>query len=316
MEENSPIPADNGENANRRPPRPQDGPPTTTVSGGILLRGVPLDSRIIGFAGDQLLSGAWLQNEDELLLTYEAYRAFSLYVDRSSEIVVGAGTNEDKVWSIAGVTGQMLMTEGFVGIDSFEKLIPSYASSIRLAIITTNTNPAEVQRTLENLREVYNREGIAVNSSISIQEFVERRAERLSIVTQTLILLAVLIEAVSVIGLISTISINTRERTKSIGILRSLGGDYRHLGTMVFVESLTIVFISYVLAFMLSEWFGHEISSILGQQMYSLDARYNLELTGCIIWFVIMIVVGVVAALGPALYAINITISDTLRYEG
>jgi len=233
----------------------------------------------------------------------------------STEVTLGGSNSDDKIFNVAGVTGQLII-ESFVDIHTFERFIPNWASSIRIAIVTDSPNQESMDRVLENLRQAYNDEGIPVNASVSVRELVERRTERLGIVTQTLITLAVIVGVVSVIGLISTLSINIRERTKSIGILRSLGGDYRHLGMMVLIESLTILFISYVLAFPVSFIIGYGISDILGEQMYSLEAHYAIQPFGVVVWLVVMILVGLIATLGPALYAMNITISDTLRYEG
>jgi putative ABC transport system permease protein len=310
-------PPPNGGNGNRPPP-PLNAPISNSpsISGDILLRGVPIESRIIGFRSEQLLQGGWLQDSNDLLLTSEGYEALSIHVDGSRSITVGNSTTKEEHWDVAGVTGQMLISEGFVDINTFERFVPLQASSIRLAIVTESNNEAEIDQVLENLRYAYNQKRIDVNGSTSIRAFVERRGERLNIVTQTLITLSIMIGAVSVVGLISTISINVRERTKSIGILRSLGGDYRHLAAMVFIESLTIVLTSYILAFGLSFVVGNQMSQLLGNQIYSLDTSYGLVAYGAIVWFGIMILVGTISALGPALYAINITISDTLRYEG
>ncbi len=311
-------PPPNGGNGTRPPPPPSDGstPNESPISGDIPLRGVPIASGIIRFSPDQLLQGRWLQDSNDILLTYEGYEALSINVDGSSTIMVGnATTNEDR-WDVVGVTGQLLISEGFVDINTFERFVPLSASTIRLAIVTQSKDTRDINRVLEELRYVYNRERINVNASTSIREFVERRGERLNIVTETLITLSIMIGTVSVIGLISTISINVRERTKSIGILRSLGGDYRHLAAMVFIESLTIVFTSYILAFGLSFVVGNQMSDVLGNQIYSLDASYSLMWFGAVVWFVIMLLIGTIGAIGPALYAINITISDTLRYDG
>lgn len=273
-------------------------------------------SNIIRFSDRALLSGGWIRDENDLLMTYEAYQAFSLNVDGSSTILVGTLSNAEDEWDVVGVTGQMLTAEGFVDIETFERFIPNTSSSIRLAIVTEQKDTASIFRIIEALRTAYNREGIEVNASVPIRDLTDRRSERLSIVTQTLVTLSVVIGVVSVVGLISTISINIRERTKSIGILRSLGGDFRHLGVMVFIESLTIVFTGYVLGFLLSYVVGHQMSILLGNQIYSLPATYRLELFGAVLWFVVTFIVGLIAAFGPALYAVNVTISDTLRYEG
>lgn len=311
-------PPPTGANGNRPPPPLNDGaaPNESTISGDIPLRGVPIASSIIRFTPNQLLQGGWLQDSNDILLTYEGYEALSINVDGSSTIMVGNTTTNEHRWDVIGVTGQMLISEGFVDINTFERFIPLSASTIRLAIVTESRDTREINRVLEELRFAYNRERINVNASTSIREFVERRGERLNIVTETLITLSIMIGTVSVIGLISTISINVRERTKSIGILRSLGGDYRHLAAMVFIESLTIVFTSYILAFGLSFVVGNQMSDVLGNQIYSLDASYSLIWFGAVVWFVIMSLIGTIGALGPALYAINITISDTLRYDG
>lgn len=323
----APPPPASGTNGNRPAPPANSNPSQPlearelerredSFSGDILLRGVPMTSNIIRFSEKALLSGGWLRDENDLLMTYEAYQAFSLNIDGSSTILVGTLSDAEDEWDVVGVTGQMLTAEGFVDIETFERFIPNTSSSIRLAIISDQKDSASIARIIESLRIAYNREGIDVNASVPIRDLTDRRSERLSIVTQTLVTLSVVIGVVSVVGLISTISINIRERTKSIGILRSLGGDFRHLGVMVFIESLTIVFTGYVMGFLLSYVVGQQMSILLGNQIYSLPATYRLEPFGAVLWFGVTFIVGLIAAFGPALYAVNVTISDTLRYEG
>jgi len=58
------------------------------------------------------------------------------------------------------------------------------------------------------------------------------------------------------------------------------------------------------------------MADVLGNQIYSLDGNYSLTAYGAVVWFAIMLFIGIIGALGPAIYAINITISDTLRYDG
>jgi len=313
-EVNPPSQTITSEQSNIAPQGRQSG--ERSISGDLLIRGVPINSQLIRFTPDQLLNGGWLQDSNDILLTHEAYETISLNVDRSPAFVSGNSTGKEQVWQVSGVTGSLLLSEGYVDINTFEQFIPFYESTIRLAIVTTTDRPDEINQIMENLRQVYNDNGINVNSSFSLNEFITSRADRLNIVTQTLLLLASVIGTVSVIGLISTISINIRERTKSIGILRSLGGNYRHLGTMVVSESLSIVLLSYVLAFLISFPVGNQMTTALADSIYMLDISYQPQAIGAVIWFIIVLVIGLVVAIGPALYAINVTISDTLRYEG
>lgn len=316
---NTPPLDPNNSEANLPPRRlnpPVNDTPEESISSDLLIRGVPINSNLISFTPNQLLQGGWIQDSDDILLTLEAYELISLNVDRSPGFIVGLPNNQEQHWDVSGVTGNLLFAEGFIDINTFERFIPYYESSIRLAIVTASDDPEVNHRLIEDLRQVYNDNGINVNSSFYVNEFVVSREDRLNIVTQTLILLAVVIATVSIIGLTSTISINIRERTKSIGILRSLGGNYRHLSAMVVSESLTIVFISYILAVILSFLVGHLMTNFLSNSIYMLTTPYQPQFIGVIIWFVVIAIVGILVAIGPALYAINVTISDTLRYEG
>ena len=112
-----------------------------------------------------------------------------------------------------------------------------------------------------------------------------------------------------------TMSLNVIERTREIGILRSLGAQNGVVRRVIILEGLVIGLISWALAvpcsIPLAIWLGNS----LGVSLLARPLDYIFSVPAVLMWLGLMIVISVVASIIPAQSAARLTIRDALVYE-
>jgi putative ABC transport system permease protein len=158
----------------------------------------------------------------------------------------------------------------------------------------------------------------AVHLDVTIQTGAEQIAGsrgRTDILIYLLLFMAVLIALVGGLGLTGTMSMNVLERTREIGVMRSIGAESGMIFQIVVGEGLVIGLLSWLLAILLAIPLTHLLDSGLGNALMNLSLTYVLSSRGIIAWLVIVLVLSAVASMLPARSAIRLTIRDVLAYE-
>jgi putative ABC transport system permease protein len=105
------------------------------------------------------------------------------------------------------------------------------------------------------------------------------------------------------------------ERTREIGILRSLGAQNGVVRRVVILEGLVIGLISWAISIPcsipLAVWLGNS----LGISLLARPLDYIFSIPAILIWLGLMVVISIVASLIPAQSAARLTIRDALVYE-
>ena len=84
---------------------------------------------------------------------------------------------------------------------------------------------------------------------------------------------------------------------------------------LVIIESLSIGFISWLIAVPLSVPVGLGFCYALGTAFFEEVLPYVFSPVGVLIWLVLVIVIAVLASIAPAKKAVSLTVRDTLSYE-
>jgi putative ABC transport system permease protein len=116
-------------------------------------------------------------------------------------------------------------------------------------------------------------------------------------------------------GLTGTMSMNVLERTREIGIMRSIGATDREIMRMVIVEGLLIGLISFGLAILAAVPFTYLLSGIVSNAVFATPIAVEWTYTGYLIWLGLVIVLSSLASVLPARSAARLTIREVLAYE-
>jgi len=112
-----------------------------------------------------------------------------------------------------------------------------------------------------------------------------------------------------------TMTMNVLERTREIGVMRSIGAVNSSIMQLVVVEGMIIGLISWVLGALFSIPITHAMDYLLGVSLVNVPLDYNFSMQGLIIWVVVVIVLSSLACILPARNAVRLTVRDVLAYE-
>jgi putative ABC transport system permease protein len=114
---------------------------------------------------------------------------------------------------------------------------------------------------------------------------------------------------VSVFGIVNTLILTVFERTREIGMLRAIGMTRRQVRRMIRHESVITALIGGVLGIVL----GIVLGGLLVARVDFI--QFSLPLGSLIVFAVMTIVVGILAAIFPARRAARLNVLEALQYE-
>ncbi len=141
------------------------------------------------------------------------------------------------------------------------------------------------------------------------EQFINNQISGLSSVLNILYVLLALSVIVSLFGIVNTLVLTVFERTREIGMLRAIGMTRRQVRRMIRHESVITAMIGGVL--------GIALGIVLGALLvYRVDfIQFSLPVTSLIVFAVMSIVVGILAAIFPARRAARLNVLEALQYE-
>jgi ABC-type antimicrobial peptide transport system permease subunit len=163
---------------------------------------------------------------------------------------------------------------------------------------------AEAQKELDQALKSYPNAKVQTR-----QQFVDNQISGLSSVLNILYVLLALSVIVSLFGIVNTLVLTVFERTREIGMLRAIGMTRRQVRRMIRYESVITALIGGVLGIVL----GIVLGALLVARVDFI--QFTLPVVSLLIFAVMTIVVGIVAAIFPARRAARLNVLEALQYE-
>lgn len=220
---------------------------------------------------------------------------------RTTEMKVGALTDQ-------GGSGGFGMQGGlFFGIATVEKYVPGGQDAALYVDKAAGTGADQLRSRLERTLKPYPQ--VQVRDQADYKKLVHDQIAVLLYLVYALLGLAIVI---AVLGVVNTLALSVVERTREIGLLRAIGLGRRQLRRMIRLESVVIAVFGAVLGLGLGLVWG-----VCTQQVLALQGMTSLAIPwGTIVAVVIgSAVVGVVAALLPALRASRMNVLAAIAHE-
>ncbi|MDD5368204.1 MAG: FtsX-like permease family protein [Anaerolineaceae bacterium] len=283
----------------------------------IQLFGPPSDSHLVE---PKLLSGRWIlpQDQNAIALSERFLSGFPNLKpgDTLRLLVNGKETNFTVVgfFQLAGKSGGYL---AYTNYEYLSTLVHLPNKAITFQVVASHKGlTMDQQKALELEIETHlRRAGLHIADMNAGQNVSASAARGLNILTIFLLIMASLTALVGSIGLMGTMSLNVMERTREIGIMRSIGASDGILMSMVIVEGLLIGALSWALGCVLSIPFGKLMSDQVSQAIFDAPASFTITPTGVVIWFGAVLVLSILASVIPARNAARLTIREVLSYE-
>ncbi len=141
------------------------------------------------------------------------------------------------------------------------------------------------------------------------QEFIDSQISGLNSTLNILYVLLALSVIVSLFGIVNTLVLTVFERTREIGMLRAIGMTRRQVRRMIRYESVITALIGGVLGIVLGIVLGALLVSRVDFIVFA------LPVTSLVIFAVMTVVVGILAAIFPARRAARLNVLAALQYE-
>lgn len=172
---------------------------------------------------------------------------------------------------------------------------------------------AALRLELEDYMKQY---GMEVSPFFSRTKAQDREAafNTFGIVFQMLFGLAIVMGIVGGIGLMGSLSISVVERTREIGVLRSIGGTSPTIMTMLVLEGVLQGLMSWLVAVPLSLIVARPVANLLGQTIFETNLDFAFNYTAVGIWLVAVLAIAFFASIIPAHAAARISIRESLAY--
>jgi putative ABC transport system permease protein len=160
------------------------------------------------------------------------------------------------------------------------------------------------------------------NLEAALEEFpdakVQTRAEWIDFQDQDfndllmfLYVLLALSVVVSIFGMVNTLVLSVYERTRELGMLRAVGMTRRQVRRMVRHESVITALIGAALGLPL----GIFLAALVTRALSQFDVQFKVPIDQLVVFALISIVVGVLAAILPARRAARLNVLRALQYE-
>ncbi|MGW6906178.1 ABC transporter permease [Streptomyces sp. NPDC054940] len=220
---------------------------------------------------------------------------------RRAELTVGALTDQESADGFGSQGGI------YFGLATLDKYAPGGQDAAVYVNAASGTSAGDLRAGLEKTLDPYPQ--VQVRDIADYKDLVHDQIAVLLYLVYALLGLAIII---AVLGVVNTLALSVVERTREIGLLRAIGLARRQLRRMIRLESVVIAVFGAVLGLALGLVWG-----VCTQQVLALQGMTALAIPwGTIVAVVIgSAVVGVVAALLPALRASRMNVLAAIAHE-
>ncbi len=280
---------------------------------GFSISGLPPETP---FSHPIMLSGRWLRVGDQNQIVLS-----SSYIRDNSDLSVGDDlyvsiNNDKKHFEIVGIVA--MAGDQKLGFMDFKQVAqikdaPGVASSI---MVKTEPNDGKTQDEVATaIEDRLKRANVKVTAKQTKDQIFSSAANQFDFMVGFLLAMAVMVAIVGGLGLAGTMSLNVLERTREIGIMRSIGANNQSILKLVMTEGVLIGLISWVAAVPLSLPMTYGFGYAIGNAFFSRTLVFTFVPVGTVIWLGIVLAIAALASLLPARRASKMSISETLAYE-
>lgn len=263
-------------------------------------------------------AGRWLREDDTdaVVLNHAALaQAPQLRVGDQVLLSVDTGSARRQLrWRLVGVVEEIGSPGiAYVSQTAFAGWSLGVGSrSLRLATSAS----APVQRTLaiQRIEDELLRAGASVESVVPLAELRTAIGDHVKILIDALIAMAVILAIVGMLGLGSAMGTSVVERTRELGIMKTIGATPRQLVGMLLVEGVALAAASSVLAFALSVPLSHAVDGLIGNLGFLAPLPLVLSGLAAALWVALVVGVGYLATVLPARRAARLVIRDALAH--
>jgi putative ABC transport system permease protein len=279
----------------------------------ITLQGIPVGSN---FIRPTLENGRWLQPGDKnaLVVNTDLLR-HEPDLTVGSEVRLKMDGNES-VWIVVGLARRLVgEVTVYVPDTALAEATGSGPNALLLQVATREHSPQTQARAAAELQSRLKDGGYRPATAVLTSELQQVQENKFTVVLAFLVVVTALLALVAALGLMGTLSLNVLERTREIGVMRSIGAGDRAVFGIVIGEALLIGLLSWVISVLLSIPISKELSDGIGQSIFFAPLDYRFSIAGVFLWLGGALLIAAAAGFTPAWNASRLSVRDVLSYE-
>jgi putative ABC transport system permease protein len=286
--------------------------PDGTKGATFLMIGLPPDT---DFIQPDLLSGRWLEEEDRNAIVLGNNLAEDMPDVQVGDEIVMEISNKEYEWEVVGIMFMPFERLSYADFNYLSSVKGESGVASSIYVRTKQKDGQSQSEMAEVLEQRLKDLGIKVNQSMTRDVLASSIAGRIDFLVALLLSMAAMTALIGGLGLAGMMSLNVMERTREIGVMRSIGASNSMVSSVVVTEGLFIGIISWALAVPLSVPMSLGFNAMLGQAFFNQPLDFVFSPFGVIIWLTIVVIVSIVASLLPAYRAVKMSVRETLAYE-
>lgn len=288
--------------------------PDDSAAENLTILAPPADSELVS---PILIAGRWLQVGDRRGIAISESILEEFPGLKPGDTLRLKVNGETEPWEVVGLF-KFTDQQGTIAYATYETIsiltgVPNRSLSFR--VVSDDHSPAHQQVMSDALDAHFRSLGYKVRETRTGLSTLRTASESLDILVTFLLIMALLTASVGSMGLAGAMSMNVLERTREIGIMRSVGATDREILRLVLVEGVIIGGLSWILGVLLSFPITYLLSSILSLAIFRspIDVKFTLEGFG--LWLLVVLALSALASILPARSAARLTIREVLAYE-
>jgi putative ABC transport system permease protein len=266
-----------------------------------------------------LLSGRWLKEDDawgavlnEDLITQEGD------IEIGDEITVNI-MGAEQTFEVVGIASKHLVgSRIYINHPTFAEMtgFDGQVNQVRVRTDMESIADAEVQSSIGAALEEKFIDADFTSDSVQTQSsLADYLTEPFNIILMVLVIMAGLLAVVGGLSLAGTMGINVMERTREIGVLRSVGASNGAIRQVVALEGVMIAFLSWLVVGIVSSPFSAALASAVILAVLNTSLTFSFSFTGLFLWLGIIVLIGAISSLTPARSAVMLTVREVLDYD-
>jgi putative ABC transport system permease protein len=213
------------------------------------------------------------------------------------------------------VRGGLNGPAAFVEFDALGEAMNQAGLARQLHVMTSRHDEqfqAEIGRRLE---KHFKDKDIRVASTNLTAEIKRLDGANYDTIIMFLMSMGILLAIVGALGLMGTMSLNVLERTREIGIMRSIGAANKDVIRIIVTEGVLIGLISWGFGSLLAYPISKYLSDEIGISFLQAPLNYSYPPSGTLLWLLGVIFLSALASYMPAWNASRLTVRDVIAYE-
>ncbi len=278
--------------------------------GSLAIMAPPASTDLVRFP---LLAGRWLHSDDTNAVVLNHMTLGQLPGVQVGDAITLSLEGSPTRWQVVGIVEEVGSPGvAYVTDRAFSRVAGRGGQVRMLRIATTAGSPEARTSVIRALERRLEAEQVSVEAVVPLAVLRTAMGDHIAVLINMLLAMAGVMIVVAGLGLASTMGTNVLERTREIGVMKTVGATPRQIAKLVVAEALIVAVLSWFAAAILAV----PLSALVGKTVGTLAFRVRLPLvidSGATAgWLALVVPIAVIAAWLPARRASRLTVCAAL----